>query len=278
MPIREKRIKWDEENEDKRFRNVDGFKYDIISQSFVCEYEEMPKHFLAETQEEAEKLYKDFAYILNGFAYSYSTVTNIDKYDLFGEALIGLGRASRDFDSSRSDDFKTFAIFKIKSAIVEYIRKNISSIIVPAYIKQANNNIQQIKTLLSITTLDAADAAVMTEKQREKYDKLTGFLNNIAVRAGITMEELTKRSEFLPTDTVLEEAEAVENSEDDMNRKLVVAKLLSLMSDDEKSIAQGIMEGKTYTEIGEEHGKTDGWVKFKLNEFKKRAGLDIGDL
>jgi RNA polymerase sigma factor (sigma-70 family) len=276
MPIREKPIKWDGKEDDGRYKNVDGFKYDIIKQTVVCEYEEMPEHFLADTPEKAEKLFEEFSATLNALSYTYSLSTGIDKSDLFGEALIGLGRASRDYDSERSENFKNFAIVKIKSALNEYARKNATSIIVPGYILAAHKNINELKKQLKVDYI--GDITELPDSN------IVVLLKRAAERAGITLKELIKRSEIIPSDVEYrdcfdtESISLFEEDQDKMMKALAVQKLLNLMDDTERKIAEGIMEGKSYSEIGNEFGKTDGWVAYKLNRFKEKLKLKKEDL
>ena len=57
-PFRDKKVKWkDNDDTTGRYKNVSGFKFDIIKQIIVRQPETMPKHFLADTPEEAEALY-----------------------------------------------------------------------------------------------------------------------------------------------------------------------------------------------------------------------------
>lgn len=277
MPIREKPIKWDGKEEEGRYKNVDGFKYDVVKQTVVCEYEEMPEHFLADTPEEAERLFKKFSGILNGLSYTYSLSTGIDKSDLFGEALIGLGRASRDYEPERSDDFKGFAIVKIKSALNEYARKNATSIVVPGYILAAHKNIELLKQQLKIDYINDV-------KKLPSSNNIVVLLKRAAERSGITLKELIKRAEIIPSDVEFKDVfdpDSVSLFEDDQDRMfkaLAVQRLLSMMDVVERQIAEGIMEGKSYAEIGAEFGKTDGWVVYKLNRFKERLKLKKEDL
>jgi RNA polymerase sigma factor (sigma-70 family) len=276
MPVRQKLKKWDNEK-DSRYKNVDGYKYDIVKQTAVYEYENMPEFFLADTMEEAEKLFSEFSKILNMLSYTYSIATGIDKSDLFGEALIGLGRASRDFDKGRSESFKNFAIVKIKTALNEYVRKNSLPVTIPNYILSAHKIIKMLKKELETDFIDRV------EDLPDKNNQLV-LLKRAAERARITLEELIKRSEFIPSDIEYNECFDIdalslfEEDQDKVFKMLTVKKLLSLMDETEKQIAEGIMEGKSYNEIGAEFNKTDGWVIYKLNKFKERLKLNKEDL
>lgn len=273
MPVRDKPVKWDGEHEKGRYKNVNGYKYDVLKQTVVHETEEMPAYFIADTQEEAEKIYNDYSGILNGLSYTYSQSTGIDKSDLFGEALIGLGRAYRDFDPERNNNFKNFAILKIKDALNEYTRKNSTSISVPAYIKSANSKIEKLKEILGENHIED----LSNLPRNKKTEHLIELLENIAERAGIETRKLLERATYIPSNTVYDEDYIVEfnnNPEENMERHLMVKQLIDSMGEVEKSIAEGIMSGKTYEEIAQEHGKSPSWVIYKLKKFKERLSLD----
>jgi RNA polymerase sigma factor (sigma-70 family) len=277
MPIRQKPKKWNEEKDTTRYKNVDGYKYDILKQTMVYDYEEMPKFFLADSEKDAEKLFNDFSKILNKLSYSYATLTGLDKSDLFGEALIGLGRASRDFDKGRSDNFKNFAIMKIKDALNEYARKNSLSVSIPNYILLAHRNIEILKKNLEVNHIENI-------KDLPEENNQVVLLKRAAERANITLDELIERSEFIPSDVEYKEyfdvetPSTIEEDQDRIFKILTVRKLLSLMDETEKKIADGIMEGKSYMEIGAEFGKTDAWVVYKLNKFRERLKVKKEDL
>jgi hypothetical protein len=81
------------------FKN--SYKFDVISKGKVKVPEAMPKFFLSDNKEEAEKIYEDFKDLINILAYNYARYSGLDKADIFGEALIGLGRAYRDWDKRK---------------------------------------------------------------------------------------------------------------------------------------------------------------------------------
>ena len=55
-----------------------------------------------------------------------------------------------------------------------------------------------------------------------------------------------------------------------MEAALIVDKIVEYMDDEELSIAEGIMEGKTYREISEELGKPPHWSHYKIKRFRDR--------
>jgi RNA polymerase sigma factor (sigma-70 family) len=262
------------------------FKYDVVKGSSVGAYEELPRCFLADTPEEAEKLYKDYYTLLNNISYTYSISTNIDKSDLFGEALIGLARAKRDFDPTRSDNFKAFAIYKIKWALNEYVRKNSRSVIMPAYIRNANRQLTTLKESFNLWGLDTKyiDNAVETgvldipwakeSPLKEKIMAKFELLVKGAERAGITVKELVARAEYVPTDVPYDEyatcVEMLEEQTRKLHMSLKVKEMKRFLTPSEIRICEGIMEDKSYDEIAKEFGRTAPWVKQQLNKIKER--------
>ena len=239
----------------------DKFKYDVIKESSVEPYEELPKHFLADTLEEAERLYNEFFTLLNNLSYSYSISTGIDKADLFGQALVGLSRASSDYDNKRSDKFKNFAIYKIKSALNDYVRKNRVAVVTPAYVSNANRHIVLLKDLgvepyNLIKDKRSELKKVSSRWVKSKVIHLLEMLDSAASRANISTKELIRRAEFVPTviryNEYMSPDEILQENTDKMHLTLLVESIKSHMNERELQIAEGVMGGKSYEEIGEE--------------------------
>ena len=264
----------------------DKFKYDVIKESSVEAYGELPKYFLADTPEEAEELYKEYYALLNNLSYTYSLSTNIDKSDLFGESLVGLARARKDFDPERSNNFRTFAIYKIKSALNEYVRKNSMSIAAPAYIRNANRHVMLLKDAFeSCNTdlgylLEAFEVGKLETKSlkiewlRERAQDLFEKLSNGAERAGITVKELVKRAEHIPTDIKYDDYIGVEEANLEKEKRLEMALLIenmkSHLTETEIQICEHIMDDRTYENIAAKFGHTAPWVNQQLDKMRRK--------
>ncbi len=278
----------------------DKFRYDIIKESQIEAYEEFPKHFLADTLEEAEGLYKEYHKLLNIISYNYSSASKIDKGDLFGEALVGLARAKRDYEEDRGAKFKTFALYKIKTALNEYVRKNSMSITVPAYIRNANRHLEALKSIFNFCNIDEnilhesfeGDKfkffySIVNEggfgKLGEKAKNLFGNITKAASRANISAKELVKRAEFVPTDVeyddYLNSSDIIKTEEDRLLMALFVENIKPYMTATQLTIAEYIMDGeKTYKEIGKEFGHSDAWVRQELDKLRntlKKRGVEL---
>ncbi len=262
-------------------------KFDVIKKK-VIEYDtDLPEYFFSDSAIEAEKLYKEFAVTLNGFAYTYAAATGLDKSDLFCEALIELAEAKKDFDSSRSDNFKSYAIFRIKDTLNVYVRKNASSVSLPNYIKKANANIVTIKDVLTKYGLFKYENSLTLDDLNQSDSELTGTdkkilgraiksLTNAANRSNMELDKLMRRAEYIPER--IDYTEVKEEIESDyanreiekLNAALIVNDLKKYMTPTELDIAKGIMEGKSLKQIGIDHNKTSAWVSSKLVNLKKK--------
>ncbi|TET61112.1 MAG: hypothetical protein E3J47_05760 [Candidatus Stahlbacteria bacterium] len=259
---------------------------DIITQSPVKKKEEVfLDYYLGETPEEAEAVFSDFSKLLNIMAGGYSMWSGIDKEDLFGTALIGLARAKRDFDHTRSDNFKTFAIYKIKNALNDYYRENRTIVSIPSYVKTANVYINGIKFILSKYNIDSQDVLLsgevnneaVTKNDKAECNKFFKKLKRLSKNINIPYERIIDRSEHIPTAVSLDEDE-ISQEEVFLREKqlvaaaLLVSKLKDYMTETELSIAEGIMANKTYKEIGYEQipKRTGPWVKQQIDKMRDR--------
>jgi len=269
----------------------DKFKYNIIKESSVESYEEFPKYFLADSLEEAENLYEDNYTLLNNISYTYSSFSNISKDDLFGEALIGLARANRDYDSKRKGaKFKTFAIYKIKTVLNEYVRKNSSVVATPAYVKHASRHYELLKSIFKSCDNDLLEHCLEAGKLdicdnnlgllKPKVDEAFRKLKGAAKRAHISMEELVERIKFMPTEITYDEYlspdELLHNEEDRLNMVLFVENLKVYLTDIEKEIVECIMDGMPYNKIAKKFNRPTTWICQKLRDMKKKLEEKIG--
>jgi len=269
----------------------DKFKYGIVKESSVESYEEFPKYFLANTLEEAENLYKDNYSLLDNISYTYSSFSNIPKSDLFGEALIGLARANRDYDSERKGaKFKTFAIYKIKTVLNEYVRKNSSIVTVPAYIKHASRHYELLKSIFKSCDNDLLECCFESDKLDIEIDTLGTLkpkaveafekLKSAATRANISIKELVERIKFMPIEITYDEylnpEDLLRSEEDRLNMILFVENLKFYLTDIEKEIVECIMDGMPYNKIAKKFNRSTPWISQKLNVIREKLEEKLG--
>jgi DNA-directed RNA polymerase sigma subunit (sigma70/sigma32) len=263
---------------------------DLISSTTLEEEQEsfLP-YYLGDTPEEAEETYETFSWLLGIMAGAYADSTDISLEDYFGEAVTGLARAKRDWDPTRGGcQFKTFAIMKIKNSLNEYCRKNSSIVKVPHYVRVANTYVTNIKTIfegLGIPeeylrmTLEKGEQhrdRAISDADSKMLDKELKKLKTLAKNSEVTLENLVKRAEFIPTDMSYDESMTQEQLHVREQRRLaaalMVSKLEDQMTEDELHVAHGIMAGKSYAEIGRTHPKkySIAWVQKKVNEMREK--------
>jgi tRNA nucleotidyltransferase/poly(A) polymerase len=268
-------------------------KIDIVSSKHIEEEkrEEFLKYYLGNTPEEAEENYKSFSQMLNRISASYATTTNLPQEHLFSNALIGLARALRDFDSTRSDNFKAYAYFRIKSVLNEYCNDNLSIVPIPNYIKLAHTHLNAIKMILGrynvspesvqdfLSTGKTNKEIILSVEEEDVVSCRNCFkrIADLSRNSGVPHANLIERAEFMPSDVSYEDEyitqeDIFKNESRSMWLALAVSKLKELMTDKELEIAESIMVGKTYEEIGEEQTpkRTAAWVKhLSVNKTKE---------
>jgi RNA polymerase sigma factor (sigma-70 family) len=268
-------------------------KVDIITTKHIEEevQENLPKFFLGNSPEEAEKNYNAYGFLLKKISKSYANVTGIPEEDLFGAGLVGLARAVRDFDVEKSDNFIGYAYFRIRGALNYFCNANASIIAIPHYVKLAHSYINTIKSILYMYAISMPSVdKVLSEGKltKEITSKLPPSdiklcknsiqrLKKLSKNSEVSYENLVNRSEFIPSDVSYEDEyvsqeQVFEHETRAMHLAILVSKIKDQMTARELEVAEGVMLGKTYEEIGSEQNpkRTAAWVKQQLNNVKKR--------
>jgi RNA polymerase sigma factor (sigma-70 family) len=264
------------------FKEKKEYNFDVVGQNPVITKEAMPKFFLADTLEEAEKLHTQFSSLLNALARNYADATGLPASDLFGEGLIGLGRAYRDWNPDRSENYQTYATFRIKDAMVEFIRDHSAVVRVPTNMKKASGTLNRLKVLceqhgLDYRTVLEQGASAFDKKNSHLILKGGEALSTLKGYAGSkTRKEFLRyieKLENLPEEVDFSDQTPPEihvRSQQMLEAALLVDKLREYMDKEELTICEGIMADKSYEEIGEELGKSKAWVSGKLKKFKEK--------
>ena len=114
------------------------------------------------------------------------------------------------------------------------------------------------------------------EKELGEAERLFQNLNNLSRNSKIPVQTLVDRAEFIPSDISLDsdssDDEVIGRENQMMAAALVVSKLTDRMTDSEFSVAQGIMAGYTYEEIGamQDPPRSSSWVRMKLDTMRER--------
>jgi len=175
----------------------------------IREGEKFCKCFLADTEKEAEKLLKDYNSTLKLLSNKVAALTGLDKEDLYQEGIIGLARAKRDFDEERSENFKIFAIYKIKDAMREFGTTQAVTIKAPQYTKDAIRLASVLRELLVkageypyialVDMWNSSSKYVNNDPLEKSIQKARQSLKNLADRSHTSVRQLLERSEMIPT-------------------------------------------------------------------------------
>lgn len=170
--------------------------------------EEFKKHFLADTEEEANDLLKKYDGTLKLLSNKASVMTGIDREDLYQEGIIGLARASREFNEERSDNFRTFAIYKIKDALREFNTTQSITIKSPQYTRDAIRlaavlrerlvKAGEYQYLALVDMWDSSSKYVGNSPLDISIQKSRYSLKNLADRSHTSVKQLLERSEMAP--------------------------------------------------------------------------------
>jgi len=270
----------------------DDFKFDVVNQTSVKIPEAMPKYFLADTLVEAEEVYAQFSSLLNALAFNYAMSTGLAKADLFGEGLIGLGRAYRDWDADRGGEFRPYATFRIKDSIIEYIRDRSATVRVPTYIKKAAYLLEKLKWWCEI--LDVEYHMMLKPSRWEgsgiakDVDDEAPFLRAVGIAR--TLKEYSNRAKVKDIDKFVERIENIpeevdfaepvnddahDRSQELMEAALIVDKLKEYMDETELAICEGIMQDKSFEEIGKGFGHSKSWVSDRMAKLRKKIAAKL---
>ena len=211
-----------------------------------------------------EEIYKEYIPLLWSIAASYNKSTGLDIQDLYSEAVVGLVLAKRDFDPSRSNNFKYFALRKIKDTLHNFIRRFSTIVVIPSYIKKASSLLNRLNVCLLSNGIPeknindllyfGLDSTMYNEYSccKDLFDKL----NRAAERASISYQELVQRASTLPIDIEVNESCATHNIEDPLS----IVDIRQLLDADELIVVEGVANGKTFKEIGKENNKSHSWA------------------
>jgi len=203
--------------------------------------------FLSKSPIEAEALYNEYLHYIKMLASKYASNTGLDEEDLAQEAVIGLARASRDFDEERSLEFKIFAIYKMKDALREYVATQSSDINIPQYILDASRLVMKLRKVMESGDLLNSKDFLSIWEQSERCDKASDLvqsvteirenIENLAKRSGTSVERLLERAEMYPS-TITELDQFVTksgdtsvfsdmNAEDDVIRQIMIGRAIN---------------------------------------------------
>lgn len=245
----------------------------------IYDDEKFLPNFLGNTTKEADTLYNKYKNTLTGLANKYAMYSHVDEGDLVQEGVIGLARAAREFDVERSSDFNTFAIYKIKDAMREFISKQATDVKIPQYIKEASRLIAKLSKLIDkVSPMKESDYEMVWAESSlfdneseiiKDINAIRDSLSNLAARSGTTIDQLLERAEMYPADvTDVDDVVysmgdmsgiSIETAEDDIITKIMtekaIDKLMTVLSkEDYELLYAHYVDGKTVRELGPIYG------------------------
>lgn len=256
-------------------------KYKVIAEKDLAstDTEAFPKYLLGNTLVDAEETFARFEKYINTLAASYHFMTGVDKSEFFGDAVIALGKARRDFDKKKSSNFIAYAKFLIVDAMNECIRNNIAIVKVPSYIYKAHKIIVRIKSYavdncVDVTDVLYSDDYLVSESVKLKISEDKNKLERAAERAGLPYRELIKRAEYIPLVLSKEDGMAdlipANKTHEAVLAKIIVDTVTPLLDKDEKTISEMLMKDLPRSEIGKRLGRSDDWVLNRMAKIRNK--------
>lgn len=134
------------------------------------------------------------------YNFNLDSLSFMDRDDLISIGIIGLIDAVMTYDETKNMKFKNYAMFKIKGAIIDELRKN-SLIPVNKYklIKEYLNCLDELKKekAQDLTKLNIAKKMNINVKEIEKIESNLSFINMISIEETIESENYEIRSNEL---------------------------------------------------------------------------------
>jgi len=259
------------------------YKYEVIKTKDATLYNDNDaylEYMLGATLEDAEKTFREFSVYINRLARFYSTISGIDRTEFFGEGVIALGKAKRDYNK-RLGEFSSYAKYIMSDAMNEYVRKNRTPIKIPSYVYKANKIVNRIKKDIEvykdfISTDDVLYSDITDSEIHEviisKVNKNKNLLISAAKRASISYDELVDRARQLPLviklDVVEFEVVNVDDTYTSLPIKLFVKEIMTFLPKGAQTVAKLIMEDKDKSEISKITQKPCYWVNKQMNIIK----------
>jgi len=258
-----------------------NYKYDIISTK-VFKNDNSKKYLLGDNLKTSEVLLAKFNDYINKMSGIYAASTNIEKGEFFGEAVLALGKATIEFDTTKSMKFTPFAKFLILDAMNECAKANKTLLHIPSYIHKAHSILNRIESNISGYTKDL-DTVLFDPifRQVELPTEINKIVNNditlltrAAKRASITLKQLVERALVLPMISTYE----INNSyiEEDTNQdtliaKIIVEKIKLLLNEDELAVATLIMQDESKKSMCIILNRSIHWINNRIVSIRKKV-------
>jgi RNA polymerase sigma factor for flagellar operon FliA len=248
--------------------------------------ERVKKHYRApRTQEERDRLVEEYAPLVNYVVGRIlaSLPPQIERDDLLSWGVLGLLAAADSYDSGRGAKFETYAVAKIRGAILEYLRREDW---VPRSVRSKARRIEQTQQELERLLGRPARAEEIASHMGislVEYDRLLSQVSGLALMSldAFLADQEPEHMVSAAGKAVPMERSPLEGVEREERRRLLRAAVLDLPEREVLVISLYYYEGMTLREIGQILGVTEARVcqlhtQALLRLRGRLSGLGIG--
>ena len=187
---------------------------------------------------------------------------NVDWNDLVSEGVVGLIDAIDKFDPARGLQFQTYAVARIRGAIIDSLR---ASDWVPRSVRAKLKEIERAQASLESTLGRSPDDEEIAEALGISLPELQEVYSKAAYTSVASLDEIGMDSEDVGPSTP-----ALDEANDDMKQVLVQV-VRQLPERDQVIIALYYYEGLTLSEIGQVLGVSES----RVSQLHTRAALTL---
>lgn len=187
---------------------------------------------------------------------------NVDANDLVSEGVVGLIDAIDKFDPARGLQFQTYAVARIRGAIIDSLR---ASDWVPRSVRAKLKEIERAQTALESSLGRSPDDEEIASELGIPLAELQEIYSKAAYTSVASLDEIG-----MDADDVGPSTPALDEADDDMKQVLVQV-VRQLPERDQVIIALYYYEGLTLAEIGQVLGVSES----RVSQLHTRAALTL---
>lgn len=235
---------------------------------------------------------KEYKRLVSNMAHKYVR-GRVEYEDLLQEAYVGLIMAERDFDPERSEDFRTYAITRMRGRMYEYGIRNDTLISIPTHVAKAVSYIRQMEKLLDkepslqdenqikfllIRYHTSEHEGLLADSVLNKLNELKKRIENIARNSKITYDVLAGLAIEAISMVVSEDALFKHQAEDGANAidQELKDRLETCLGPKQFLVVMLRLSGHSYREIAEQLSKA-GYRNNKGKPISRQAVKAILD-
>lgn len=149
----------------------------------------MRNPYVEQTRKHREQIVLEFAPVIKKIANRLAArlPSNFDIDDLIQTGMIGLMEAADRYDPSRENQFKTFAEYRIRGAMLDELRVRDW---IPRSVRENSTKLEKAYTKLRADGVDDPDDQSLAEELEIKVQELPGFLDKSRPIPMLSIEDL----------------------------------------------------------------------------------------